>query len=36
MSTSIFPSIFVPFIGLVFPFLTLGSFLVFVEKDNIN
>nr|YP_009145376.1 photosystem I 4 kDa hydrophobic subunit [Cryptoglena skujai]AKL39001.1 photosystem I 4 kDa hydrophobic subunit [Cryptoglena skujai] len=36
MSASFLPSIFVPFIGLVFPFLTLGSFLVFVEKDKID
>jgi photosystem I subunit 8 len=36
MSASFLPSIFVPFIGLVFPFLTLGSFLVYIEKDEIN
>nr|YP_009389105.1 photosystem I 4 kDa hydrophobic subunit [Euglena archaeoplastidiata]AKR17878.1 photosystem I 4 kDa hydrophobic subunit [Euglena archaeoplastidiata] len=36
MSASFLPSIFVPFIGFVFPFLVLGSFLVFVEKDTIN
>lgn len=34
--SSIFPSIFVPFIGLIFPFVTLGSFFKFVEKDEIK
>nr|AEW12985.1 photosystem I 4 kDa hydrophobic subunit [Strombomonas acuminata] len=36
MSASFLPTIFVPLIGLVFPFLTLGSFFVFIGKDEIN
>lgn len=36
MSASYLPSIFVTFVGLVFPFLTLGSFLVYIEKDQIS
>jgi photosystem I reaction center subunit VIII len=36
MSASFLPAIFVSFIGLVFPFVTLGSFLSYVEKDQID
>ena len=36
MSASYLPSIFVTIVGLVFPFVTLGSFLIFIEKDQIN
>jgi photosystem I reaction center subunit VIII len=36
MSASFLPAIFVPFIGLVFPFITLGYFLVYVEKDALS
>jgi len=36
MSADFLPPIFVSFIGLVFPFLTLGSFLIFIEKEKIS
>ena len=36
MSASFLPTIFVPLIGLVFPFLALGWFFVYVEKDVIS
>lgn len=36
MSASFLPFIFVPFIGLVFPFITVGYFLFYVEKDVIS
>jgi hypothetical protein len=36
MSADFLPPIFVSFIGLVFPFITLGSFLAYVEKDQIS
>nr|YP_010700258.1 photosystem I subunit VIII [Euglena deses]WCH63402.1 photosystem I subunit VIII [Euglena deses] len=36
MSASFLPTIFVPFIGLIFPFLVLGAFFSYVEKDKIS
>ena len=36
MSASFLPSIFVPIVGIVFPFVTIGSFLIFVDKDKID
>ena len=35
MSAAFLPTIFVPFIGLVFPFLVLGMFFSYIQKDNI-
>nr|YP_010700329.1 photosystem I subunit VIII [Flexiglena variabilis]WCH63471.1 photosystem I subunit VIII [Flexiglena variabilis] len=36
MSASFLPSIFVPIVGLVFPLFSIGSFLVYVEKERIS
>nr|YP_010700197.1 photosystem I subunit VIII [Euglena agilis]WCH63342.1 photosystem I subunit VIII [Euglena agilis] len=36
MSASFLPTIFVPLIGLVFPFVTLGFFFSYIEKDFIS
>nr|AEW12938.1 photosystem I 4 kDa polypeptide subunit [Colacium vesiculosum] len=36
MSASFLPAIFVPFIGLIFPFIALGWFLIYIEKDVIS
>jgi photosystem I reaction center subunit VIII len=36
MSASFLPPIFISLIGLVFPFITLGSFFAFIEKDIIE
>lgn len=36
MSTSFLPAIFVPFIGLVFPFVTLAYYLVYMEQNDID
>nr|YP_009144879.1 photosystem I 4 kDa hydrophobic subunit [Euglenaria anabaena]AKJ83326.1 photosystem I 4 kDa hydrophobic subunit [Euglenaria anabaena] len=36
MSASFLPLIFVPLIGIVFPFITLSSFFLYVEKENID
>nr|YP_009145443.1 photosystem I 4 kDa hydrophobic subunit [Monomorphina parapyrum]AKL78916.1 photosystem I 4 kDa hydrophobic subunit [Monomorphina parapyrum] len=36
MSASFLPSIFVPLVGLVFPFVTLGLFFNFIEKEKIS
>ena len=35
MAASFLPAIFVPFIGLVFPFLVLGMFFSYIQKENI-
>jgi photosystem I reaction center subunit VIII len=36
MSASFLPSIFVPIVGLVFPFVTLALFVNFVQKEKIS
>jgi len=36
MSSSFLAPIFVSFVGLVFPFITLGWFFNFVEKEQIE
>nr|YP_010502738.1 photosystem I 4 kDa protein [Eutreptiella eupharyngea]UXD06333.1 photosystem I 4 kDa protein [Eutreptiella eupharyngea] len=36
MSASFLPSIFVPLIGLVLPTLFVGSFFIYVGKEQIN
>jgi hypothetical protein len=34
--SSIFPSLFVPFIGLIFPFLVLLAFLSFISDEKVS
>nr|AMD08078.1 photosystem I 4 kDa hydrophobic subunit [Euglena mutabilis] len=34
MSASFLPTIFVPFIGLIFPFLVLGFFFSYIQEEN--
>jgi len=36
MSADFLPPIFVSFVGLVFPFITLGYFFSYIEKDQIS
>nr|YP_007317175.1 photosystem I subunit VIII [Monomorphina aenigmatica]AFZ88777.1 photosystem I subunit VIII [Monomorphina aenigmatica] len=36
MSASFLPSIFVPIVGLIFPFVTLGLFFRYIEKEKIS
>nr|YP_009503404.1 photosystem I 4 kDa polypeptide subunit [Euglena clara]AXA45510.1 photosystem I 4 kDa polypeptide subunit [Euglena clara] len=36
MTADFLPTIFVPLVGLVFPFVTLGSFFIYIQKDIIN
>nr|QWW92713.1 photosystem I subunit VIII [Tayloria sp. 49123] len=35
MTASYLPSIFVPLIGLVFPAITMASFFIYIEQDEI-
>jgi photosystem I reaction center subunit VIII len=34
MAASFLPTIFVPFVGLIFPFLVLGFFFSYIQEDS--
>jgi photosystem I subunit 8 len=35
MAASFLPSIFVPLIGLVFPFVTMAFLLIYIEREDL-
>nr|YP_010892638.1 photosystem I subunit VIII [Pleurozia subinflata]URH13455.1 photosystem I subunit VIII [Pleurozia subinflata]WKR35157.1 photosystem I subunit VIII [Pleurozia subinflata] len=35
MTASFLPSIFVPFVGLVFPAIIMASLFIYIERDDI-